>query len=152
MRRIIKLSLIFTMALFWIVACSKDSPDPRARFTPEERAKQLKERLDLTDEQAELIKQIYIESDRKMADFRDQFPGPAPRERPERRPGERREGPSEERRGEWMEIRAKMMTIRTETDSLVKAVLFEDQIPEYEAYQEEMRQNFRQRFQQRNQE
>ena len=75
----------------------------------DKRTKQLKERLDLTDVQADSIKKIFKETDQKMRKLRESF--------------------SREERGA---MREQMMSIRQEIDSRIRAVLFEDQVKEYE--------------------
>ena len=126
MHQIIKIFLTLSILSLSFTACSSQE-ERRARWSPEERAKQLKERLDLTDVQADSIKKIFMETDQKMRKLRESF--------------------SREERGA---MREQMMSIREEIDSRIKAVLFEDQIEEYEKFREEQRENMRQRFRNRN--
>jgi len=125
MKQIIKGLLTISVLLSTFLACS-GGEERRGPFSPEERMTRLKERLDLTDEQAEHIKQIFSESNEKMRALRDSF--------------------TADRRG----AREEMMIIRRETDEKIKAILFDDQLEAYELFQEEQRQNVRRRFQERN--
>jgi len=120
---------IFLTLIFIILnlsACTSQE-ERRGRLSPEERAAQFKERLDLTDVQADSIKKILAESDQKIRKLRESF--------------------SREERGA---MREQMMSIRQDIDTRIKAVLFEDQIEEYEMFREEQQETMRQRFRNRN--
>ena len=101
-------------------ACSSDQQFPQHR-SPEERANQLKEQLDLTDEQTAAIEKIYSDMDAKMADLREQAGGD-------------REA-----------MRENFRALREEIDQAIEEVLFEDQIQKYREYNEQRRENMRRR-------
>jgi periplasmic protein CpxP/Spy len=61
MRRILGFSVIIIVMTFTVT-------NAQNRRTPEERAKMLKERLNLTDEQTSKVDSIYTESDKKFQD------------------------------------------------------------------------------------
>ena len=121
-----KISTLFTLTILILSAihCS-DSQNFQGRMSPEERAAQLKERLDLTDEQTKEIVKIYKESQEKMTQMRDQFGGDRDK------------------------MREKMSTYREEIEKKIEGVLYEDQIELYREYQEERRQFRRERQGQR---
>ena len=97
-----------------LCACSKEEA-PRGRFTPEQRLEQLKDRLDLTSDQADKIEQILKDSQDKFAKLRENISG------------------------DRSEMRESARAIMEETDKLIKEVLNEDQIEKYEQYQQERR-------------
>jgi len=96
------------------IYCSENRNFP-GRMSPEERALQLKEVLDLTDEQTKEVEQIYTESQKKMAELRDQY------------------------EGDRSQMRELMMAHRDETNKKIEEILYEDQIPVYREYLEERR-------------
>ncbi len=110
---------IFIIAVVFS-ACSSEQQFPQRR-SPEERAKQLKAQLDLTDEQTAAIEKIYRDMDKKMADLREQAGGD-------------REA-----------MRENFRALREETDQAIEEVLFEDQIEQYREYNEQRRENMRRR-------
>lgn len=118
--------LYLSLAIIAISAiyCS-DSQNIQGRMNPAEQATQLKERLDLTDEQTKQVEHIYQESIEKMSEIRNQSDGD---------------------RGQ---MREKMMEYREETNKKIEDVLHEDQIEVYREYQEERRQSRRGRQGQR---
>ena len=118
------LYLILAIITISAIYCS-DSQNIQGRMNPVEQAAQLKERLDLTDEQTKQVEQIYQESMEKMSEIRDQSDGD---------------------RGQ---MREKMMVYREETNKKIEDVLHEDQIEDYREYQEERRQFRRERQGQR---
>jgi hypothetical protein len=94
-------------------------------MTPEERAAQLKERLDLTDDQTKKVEQIYRESQEKISEMRDQFAG------------------------DRSQMRENMMEQRHEINRKIEEILYDDQIGLYREYLEERQQFRRDRRQQR---
>jgi len=118
--------LLFAQVLFLLSAiqCS-DNQSFQGRMSPEDRAAQLKEALDLTDEQTKEIEKIYQESQEKISQMRDQFDG------------------------DRDQMREKMTVYREEINKKIEAILYEDQIERYREYQEERRQFRRDRQGQR---
>jgi hypothetical protein len=110
-------SLFIIIFLLSTLGCS-DNQNFRSRISPEERAAQLKERLNLTDEQTRKVEQIYRESQEKISKMRDQF------------------------EGDRSQMREKMMEQRQDINNKIEEILYEDQIGLYREYQEE-RQQFR---------
>lgn len=110
-------SLFIIIFLLSTLGCS-DNQNFRSRISPEERAAQLKERLNLTDEQTKKVEQIYRESQEKISKMRDQF------------------------EGDRSQMREKMMEQRQDINNKIEEILYEDQIGLYREYQEE-RQQFR---------
>ena len=104
--------------------CS-DSQNFQGRMNPEARAAQLKETLDLTDEQTNKVEQIYRESSEKMSEMRDQF-------------GDDRS-----------QMREQMMKSREEVNNRIEEILSDDQIELYREYQNEQEQSRRGRRGQR---
>jgi protein CpxP len=109
--------LLVSILLIVLSACS-DTPEPRGRFSPEERVAQLSEDLELSPEQAEQIKQILTEQQEKFAELRGNFTG------------------------DRSEMRAAMREVREEFDKKIKEVLNDDQKRKYDQIQAERRQRF----------
>lgn len=117
-------SYLLIIFLFSTLNCS-DSQNFQGRMTPEERAAQLKERLDLTDDQTKKVEQIYRESQEKISEMRDQFAG------------------------DRSQMRENMMEQRHEINRKIEEILYDDQIGLYREYLEERQQFRRDRRQQR---
>lgn len=109
--------LFIIIFLLSTLGCS-DNQNFQGRMSPEERAAQLKERLDLTDEQTKKVEQIYRESQETISKMRDQF------------------------EGDRSQMREQMMKSREELNKKIEDILYEDQINSYREYLEE-RQQFR---------
>ena len=90
--------------------------------TPEERAKQLKERLTLTDEQTAKITVIYQAQQKDFTAAREKA-------------GDDRDA-----------MRAALTEIRAKYDKQIQAILTDKQKEEYAKYQEEQRQKMQQRM------
>jgi len=120
------LHLYLFLALLCLSAiyCS-DNQNFQGRMNPQDRATELKERLDLTDDQTRKIEHIYQESMEKISEMRDQFGGD---------------------RGQ---MREKMIAYRDEVNKKIEDVLYEEQIDLYREFQEERRQSRRERQGQR---
>ena len=123
-----RLHLFLIIAIFAISAiyCS-DSQNFPGRMSPEDRAAQLKELLDLTDDQTIKVEQVYKESQEKMSEMREQF------------------------QGDRGEMREQMMKNREEVNNKIEELLYEDQITLYREYLEEREQSRRERRGQRQQ-
>ena len=122
------LFLFITLAIIIIsgLYCS-DNQNFQGRMSPEARAAQLKETLDLTDEQTKQVEQIYLESVKKMSEMRDQF------------------------EGNRSQMREHMMKDREEINNKIEDILYEDQKALYRQYQEERQSSRRERQGQRQQ-
>lgn len=120
MKHLIKFYAIICIVILYMAGCSSNERFP-GRSSPGERAKQLKEALDLTDEQTSSVEKIYTDMDKKMSGLRDKL-------------GDDRAA-----------MRDSMRVYRAETDTLIENVLFEDQIVKYHEYNEQRRENMRQR-------
>jgi hypothetical protein len=112
------LKFVFILTLFFITLQCSESQNFQGRMSPEERAAQLKERLDLTEEQTKEVEKIYTEWQEKMSEMREQFGG------------------------DREQMREQMMASRDEINKKIEDILYEDQIELYRVYQEERR-NFR---------
>jgi hypothetical protein len=123
MNRLLNLLIILTLFLT-VLQCS-DNQNFQGRMSPEERAAQLKERLDLTQEQTKEVEIIYTEWREKMSEMRDQFDG------------------------DREQMREQMMASRDEINKKIEDILYEDQIELYREYQEERRNSRRERQGQR---
>ena len=119
------LNLLIILTLFLTVLQCSDNQNFQGRMSPEERAAQLKERLDLTQEQTKEVEIIYTEWREKMSEMRDQFDG------------------------DREQMREQMMASRDEINKKIEDILYEDQIKLYREYQEERRQFRRERQGQR---
>jgi hypothetical protein len=124
MLRILPIALIFTIIFSVLVSCSDDS-DQRRRMTPQQRAAELKEQLDLTDEQTKMIENIYTESQQIMRETREKF------------------------EGDRQQMRHVMLENREKTNKLVEEVLFEDQKEKYQEILQERMEQMRERRQNR---
>jgi hypothetical protein len=109
--------VIFLLSLSAIY-CS-DSQNFQGRLSPEARAAQLKERLNLSDEQTKKVEQIYQESSERMSQMRDQYPD------------------------DRTQMREQMMRSREEINNQIEEILNQDQIELYRQYLQEEQQNRR---------
>jgi Spy/CpxP family protein refolding chaperone len=116
-------TLILTTFTFTLISCAGESPDRRygSRMSPEQRAAQLKDALDLTSEQTKQIEQIFIESREKMLKIREDF------------------------QGDRSQMRELMMDNREEVDGRIEEILTEEQKVTYEAYKQEREERRRSR-------
>lgn len=110
------LLLVFMSVTFF--NCSEDQ-DFRRRMNPQERAAELKDHLDLTDEQAKQIETILIESQNKMSEMRKNF------------------------EGDREQMRNAMMNSREEVEKKIEEILYEDQKIKYQEYRDEQQQRMR---------
>jgi F0F1-type ATP synthase membrane subunit b/b' len=117
-------SIIIFILIFSMINCS-DSQNFQGRMSPAERAAQLKETLDLSDEQTKKVEQIYEEWQKKMSELRDQY------------------------QGDRSKMREEMMKNREDLNGKIEDLLYEDQIELYREYREEREQFRRQRREQR---
>jgi Spy/CpxP family protein refolding chaperone len=108
-------TLILTTFAFTFFTCSGESGDReyRGRMSPEQRAAQLKEALDLTSEQTKQIEQIFIDSQEKMAELR------------------------EDSQGDRSQMREWMRESREEVDKRMGEILTAEQKAKYEKYQQD---------------
>ena len=84
--------------------------------SPEERAKQLKEQLTLSDEQTTKIQKIFEENQKKMTDMRASF------------------------QGDFDGMRAAIQTIQAKQDSTIETLLTKDQMKKFEGVKKERQQ------------
>jgi len=116
------LANIFILFLLVTFSCSQEQGQGR-RFSPEDQLKNLTEKLELTEEQADSIKSILKIQREEMQEMRDSF------------------------EGERYEMRDAMMEFREETDKKINKILSNEQKGKYQEMQEERRER-RQRRQQ----
>jgi Skp family chaperone for outer membrane proteins len=116
-------TLILTTFIFTFFSCSGESGDSRnrGRMSPEQRAAQLKEALDLNSDQTKQIEQIFIESQEKMAKLR------------------------EDSQGDRSQMRELMRESREEVDKRMGEVLTEEQKAKYQEYQQDREERRRSR-------
>ena len=84
--------------------------------SPEERAKQLKEQLSLSDEQTTKVQKIFEENQKKMTDMRASF------------------------QGDFDGMRAAMQVMQAKQDSSIEKLLTADQVKKYEGVKKERQQ------------
>jgi hypothetical protein len=108
------------MMVLLLAACSPEERLPR-RLSPQDRVKELKAELDLTDEQSAAIEKILVDLENKMSELREQSGG------------------------DRQAMREEFRQLREETDRAIEAVLFEDQIEKYREYNRQRWENMRQR-------
>lgn len=127
MKQLFLLSIIvFFMTLILSTCSESNDTEQPGRLTLKERVELLKDRLDLTEEQAKKLEQILVESEEKFAQLRDQFSG------------------------DRSAMRDTMRILREESDKLIEDLLNEEQKEGYEELKEERIQRMRQRFRDRN--
>jgi Skp family chaperone for outer membrane proteins len=116
-------TIILTTFTFTFFTCSGESGDRenRGRMNPEQRAAQLKETLDLSSEQTRKIEKIFIASQKKMLQMREEF------------------------QGDRSQMRQLMRESREEVDALIEEILTEEQKTKYEHYQQEREERRRSR-------
>jgi len=105
------LIIVFSFSAMY---CS-DSQNFQGRMNPSDRAAQLKERLNLTDEQTKNVEQIYQESADRLSEMRDQF-------------------------SDRSQMREQMMKSREELNNKIEGILNNDQIELYREFQNEQEQ------------
>ena len=120
MKSRVEIYLCMMTILVLMAGCNSEDQFARRR-SPKDRAVELRQLLDLTDEQTAAIETIYVEMDKKMAGLRD------------------------ESEGDRQTMRESFRSLREETDKAIEEVLFEDQREKYRAIMEERRANMRQR-------
>ncbi len=98
------------------------SQGQRMRMTPEQRAKELKEQLSLTDEQVTKVTKIFEHSQQEMEAKRADF------------------------QGDRDAMRQFMQKSRAKNDSLIKVLLTKEQVKKYEEIQKEQMQRMQQRM------
>ena len=102
----------------------KQTPPPQGQgrggrgmmVSPEERAKQLKEQLTLSDEQTTKVQKVFEENQKKMTDMRASF------------------------QGDFDGMRAAMQVMQAKQDSTIEKLLTEDQLKKYEGVKKERQQ------------
>lgn len=102
------------------VAPAQDQPPRQRGMDPAQRMERLKERLQLTEEQAAELEPIFAEHDRRRQDL------------------------FERQRAERQAMREQMEALRLEMDEEIARVLTEEQMREYSELREEMMRKFRQ--------
>ena len=107
--------ILTNLMLFFLLIIFSCSQEQGRRFSPEEQIKDLKEKLELTEEQTEKVKTIIEEQSKEMAELRENF------------------------EGERFEMRDAMMEIRDETNQEIDLILTDEQQKEYEKIREERR-------------
>ena len=98
------------------------SQGQRMRMTPEQRAKELKEQLSLTDEQVTKVTKIFESSQKEM------------------------QAKMGDLQGDRDAMRQFFQKSQAKNDSLIKALLTEDQVKKYEEIQKERMQRMQQRM------
>lgn len=117
-----KMFYYFFIVIFSLSAiyCADDQ-NPRRRMSPAERTAQLKEELELSDEQAQKIEEIYTDSQKKMAEARESL-------------GNDRE-----------QMREIFQQNREKTEEQIEAILTEDQLIKYQEYRAKRDERMRER-------
>ena len=103
-----------------LFSCSDDNPR-RQRLSPAEQAQQLKEALDLSDEQTKDVEKIFSESRDEMEKLRDEFSG------------------------DRSKMRENLMENRKKVDTRVTEILTDEQKEKYAAFLEERRERMQER-------
>ncbi|HLF19922.1 MAG TPA: hypothetical protein VI704_03955 [Bacteroidota bacterium] len=88
----------------------------RAMMSPEDRVKQLKEQLTLTDDQTTKVQKIFEENQKKMTDMRASY------------------------QGDFDGMRAAMQLMQAKQDSTIEKLLTADQLKKYEGVKKERQQ------------
>ncbi len=118
MAKNIYLILLLVLVFVTFFNCSETQEFGR-RMSPQQRTAQLKDLLDLTNEQAKKIENILIESQKKISKMRKNF------------------------EGDREQMRDAMMNNREEVDKKIEEILYEDQITKYQEYRDEQQQRMR---------
>lgn len=103
--------------------------EPQREISPEVAVCVLKDRLDLTDEQADAIKPIIEESMSKRREIFEKY--------------------SDQRRETRKDMRSEMQELRGGTEGDLAAVLTEEQIEDFQALMEERKERRKERFKER---
>lgn len=85
-------------------------------MSPEDRAKQLKEQLTLSDEQTTKVQKIFEDNQKKMTDMRASF------------------------QGDFDGVRAAMQAMQAKQDSSIETLLTKDQLKKYDGVKKERQQ------------
>ncbi len=129
-RRIVKtlmiISIAFAMNMGWSAYAQRPMGSPQRGQNPEEQFERFKERLALSDEQAEEIRPIFEESREKLGALREQYQ-------------------DQERSQETMEaLRNERAELQERTNQQLATVLSDEQMTQYREMQGEARANMRQ--------
>ncbi len=129
-RQIVKILMIISIAFALITAWSAYAQRPMGSSqggqNPEEQFERLKERLDLSDQQAEELRPIFEESREKLGALREQYQ-------------------DQERSQETMEaLRNERAELQEETNQKLATILSDEQMTQYREMQGEARANMRQ--------
>ena len=123
-RNAFMLILVFTFSLS-LINCSEDNDRRSQRRSPEENAKLLQEKLNLTDEQTKQVERIYINSQEERTKARENFDG------------DRRQ------------LREIMMEYREKSNQQIEEILNENQIKIFQEYLGEQQERMRERMRSR---
>jgi len=123
-RNAFMLILVFTFSLS-LINCSEDNDRRSQRRSPEENAKLLREKLNLTDEQTKQVEKIYINLKEERTKARENFDG------------DRRQ------------LREIMMKYREKTNQQIEEILNENQIKIFQEYLGEQQERMRERMRSR---
>ena len=128
-RRIVKtlmmISIAFALIMGWSAYAQRPMGSPQGDRNPEEQIERLKERLDLSDQQAEELQPIFEESREKLEALREQYQ-------------------DQERSQETMEaLRNERAELQEETNQKLATILSDEQMTQYRDLQGE-RPNMRQ--------
>lgn len=115
------LVLFLSFVLMISISCSQDRAP---RFSIEDQVKDLKQKLELTDEQTDQIKNILEEQREQMEKLRENADG------------------------DRSQMRDLFMQVREETDTKIKEILNDEQKEKYDEIQEERRNRMRRQRQQ----
>jgi protein CpxP len=111
------LSLVLVAGLAF-GASAQQGGQGRARMTPEDRVKQLDEKVKLTDDQKTKATAVYTEAAAAQVKMREEMQGGG---------------------GDMTAMREKMTKMQAENDTKINAILTEDQKKVYKAWQDEMK-------------
>ncbi len=120
-RRIVKtlmmISIAFALIMGWSAYAQRPMGSPQGDRNPEEQIERLKERLDLSDQQAKDIRPIFEESREKLQALREQYQDPS-------------------RSQETMEaLRNERAELQEETNQKLATVLSDEQMTQYRELQ-----------------
>ncbi|MCZ6485554.1 MAG: hypothetical protein O6826_07655 [Acidobacteria bacterium] len=129
-RQIVKtlmmISIAFALIMGWSAYAQRPMGSPQDGRNPEEQIERLKERLDLSDQQAEELRPIFEESREKLQALREQYQ-------------------DQSRSQETMEaFRSEREALQEETNQKLATVLSDGQLKDFQEMQGEARANLRQ--------
>ncbi len=129
-RQIVKIlmmiSIAFALIMGWSAYAQRPMGSPQGGQNPEEQIERLKERLDLSDQQAEELRPIFEESREKLQVLREQYQ-------------------DQPRSQETMEaVRSEREALQERTNQKLATVLSDEQLKDFQEMRGEARANLRQ--------